>query len=240
LSGNPAYSALEAPTLDTYQLAVADTSSFNEGEAFIYDPLAFQAFALIFQARTGGVYSGNGQIVGGTDPLAYLQIKLFTPLGISSVDANWQRDVKGRPQMAGGASLRATDWLKFGQFMLQRGTWQDRRLLAASRLDECTGGFVNFAYKGYGITWWLNVNSFGTVDPQDRIPSDGAPLPGFNQFAPNAPADTYMAAGTGKQRLYIIPSLNLVVVRFAPLNSGGPNSTWSDDAFLGKLLGTVP
>ena len=80
----------------------------------------------------------------------------------------------------------------------------------------------------------------GTFDALDRVPSDGAPIDGADQFAPHAPADTFMAAGTGKERLYVIPSLGLVVVRFAPLNSGGPGSSWSDDIFLGKLAGTLP
>lgn len=239
LSGNPAYSPLTATTLDTYQLAVTNTASYNQGEAFIYDPLSFQTFAMIFQAKTGGTYTGNGQITGGTDPVDYLQSKLFTPLGIAQNAYVWQRDVKGRPQMAGGASFTATDWIKFGQFMIQRGTWQSTRLLDAARLNQCTGGYVNPAYKGYGITWWLNANSAGTVSSVDRIPTDGQPLPGFDQVAPNAPADVYMAAGTGKQRLYIFPSQNMVVVRFAPLGAGSA-SDWSDDKFLGKILGTVP
>ena len=239
LSGNPAYSPLTAPTLDTYQLAVTNTASYNQGEAFIYDPLSFQAFAMIFQAKTGGVYAGNGQITGGTDPVDYLQSKLFTPLGIGQGAYVWQRDVKGRPQMAGGASFAATDWAKFGQFMIQHGTWQSNRLVDAARLAQCTGGYINPAYKGYGLTWWLNANSAGTVSSVDRIPTDGQPLPGFDQVAPNAPADVYMAAGTGKQRLYIFPSQNMIVVRFAPLASGGTGN-WSDDKFLGKILGTVP
>jgi CubicO group peptidase (beta-lactamase class C family) len=239
LSGNPAYSPVTAPTLDTYQLAVTNTASYSQGEAFIYDPLSFQAFAMIFQAKTGGTYAGNGQITGGTDPVEYLQSKLFTPLGIAQSAYVWQRDAKGRPQMAGGASFTATDWIKFGQFMIQRGTWASTRLLDAARLNQCTGGYINPAYKGYGITWWLNANSAGTVSAVDRIPTDGQPLPGFDQVAPNAPADVYMAAGTGKQRLYVFPSQNMIVVRFAPL-AAGSLSDWSDDTFLGKILGTVP
>ena len=239
LSGNPAYSPLTASTLDTYQLAVTNTASYNQGEAFIYDPLSFQTFALMFQAKTGGVYAGNGQITGGTDPVDYLQTKLFTPLGITQAGYVWQRDVKGRPQMAGGASFTATDWIKFGQLMIQRGTWQSTRLLDSARLAQCTGSYVNPAYKGYGITWWLNANSAGTVSAVDRIPTDGQPRPGFDQVAPNAPADVYMAAGTGKQRLYVFPTQNMIIVRFAPLASGGVGN-WSDDTFLGKILGTVP
>ena len=47
-----------------------------------------------------------------------------------------------------------------------------------------------------------------------------------------------MAAGTSNERMYIIPSLNLVVVRLQPIAAG--LQTWSDDTFIGKVIGTIP
>jgi CubicO group peptidase (beta-lactamase class C family) len=239
LSGNAGYSPTNATNLDTYQEAVTETDSYPPGKAFIYDPLSFQNFALIFQVKTGGTYQGNGQVNGGTDPLQYLQTKLFTPLGISQNAYVWTRDDKGHPQMAGGASFAATDWLKFGQFVLQNGTWQSTRLLSASELSYCTGGYVNPAYEGYGISWWLNAHNNGTYNPTiNQIPPGVTPAPGTDQIAPHAPVDMFMAAGTSNERLYIIPSLNLVVVRLQPVSAG--LGTWSDDTFIGKAIGTIP
>lgn len=188
--------------------------------------------------RSGGSYGGNGQVSGGTDPVAYLQTKLFAPLGIAAGSYGWGRDVKNHPQMAGGASFTATDWLKYGQFALQRGTWQSTRLLPAATIDYCTGGYKNQAFLGYGITWWLNAHTAGTHET-NRNPRDGGPNGTSDQFAPSVPADMYLAAGAGFQRLYVVPSLGLVVVRFGPI---GSNATvdWSDDTFLGKLIGTLP
>jgi len=239
LSGNPGYSPTNASNLDTYQEAVTETDSYAPGKAFIYDPLSFQNFALLFQIKTGGVYSGNGQVSGGTDPLSYLQTKLFTPLGISQSAYVWTRDVKGHPQMAGGASFAATDWLKYGQLVLQNGTWQSSRLLTASKLSYCTGGYINPAYLGYGITWWLNAHNDGTYNAGvNQIPPGVTPAPGTDQIAPHAPVDMFMAAGTSNERMYIIPSLNLVVVRLQPIAAG--LQTWSDDTFIGKVIGTIP
>ncbi|MES2097844.1 MAG: serine hydrolase [Pseudomonadota bacterium] len=240
LTGNPAYLPLTASTLDTYQLAVTETDSYAPGQAFVYDPLSFQNFAMIFQLRSGGGYGGNGQVTGGTDPVDYLQTKLFTPLGIPASAYGWGRDAKNHPQMAGGASFAATDWLKYGQFALQRGTWQSNRLLPAATIDYCTGGYKNPAFLGYGVTWWLNAHTAGTYDPAiDRVPGDAVPVGTADQFAPDAPADMYMAAGAGFERLYVVPSLGLVVVRFAPIGSAVTVS-WSDNTFLGKLIGTLP
>jgi len=53
--------------------------------------------------------------------------------------------------------------------------------------------------------------------------------------APGVPNDLVMAAGAGKQRLYVVPSMNLVVVRQADVKSelmpGAGNTRFSDVAF---------
>jgi hypothetical protein len=46
------------------------------------------------------------------------------------------------------------------------------------------------------------------------------------------PTDLVAACGAGKQRLYVIPSLKLVIVRQGSLSRG-----FSDIEFLGRLLG---
>jgi hypothetical protein len=46
-----------------------------------------------------------------------------------------------------------------------------------------------------------------------------------------------MAAGLGKQRLYVVPSARLVVVRFAPINS--ERSGFSDSRLLTLILEAV-
>jgi CubicO group peptidase (beta-lactamase class C family) len=52
-----------------------------------------------------------------------------------------------------------------------------------------------------------------------------------------APLQIVMAAGAGKQRLYIVPELGLVVVRFAELGPKG--ARFNDLAFLRALLGPL-
>ena len=47
------------------------------------------------------------------------------------------------------------------------------------------------------------------------------------------PPDLVMAAGAGKQRLYLIPSQELVIVRLGPVRGG---RAFKDDEFLATLL----
>lgn len=221
LSTNPDYSALDVQNQDTYQLAIEDPAAFAPGDAFIYDPLAFQAFALMFERRSSN-----------TDPVMYLRRKVFTPIGLTG--DLWQRDAQMHPQMAGGAMMTAAAWARYGQLMLQQGTWGGSRLLPASGVQDCLR-YDNPAYRGYGITWWLNRNVGSSYDPSiDQIPPDGR-AGSSGQIAPRAPEDMVMAAGTGRQRLYLLPSQRLVVVRLAPLATQFDD--WSDDEFLARLLG---
>ena len=48
--------------------------------------------------------------------------------------------------------------------------------------------------------------------------------------SPEGPEDLVMAAGAGNQRLYVIPSLNLVVARFGENDRG-----WRDPDFLALI-----
>lgn len=221
LSTNPDYSPANVGSADTYALALDDPANFPPGMAFIYDPLAFQAFALMFER------------VSGRDPIEYLRTNVFLPIGLTG--DTWQRDAADHPQMAGGATMSADAWARYGQMMLQGGTWGSRRVLPADGVRDCLT-YDNPAYRGYGITWWLNRPVGDTYDPGvDRIPVDGI-AGDSGKIAPHAPDDMVMAAGVGHQRLYLLPQQRLVVIRFAPLAT--ENDPWSDNEFLGRLLGT--
>lgn len=52
------------------------------------------------------------------------------------------------------------------------------------------------------------------------------------------PIRVYMAAGLGKQRLYVLPDHNLVIVRFAEATEAG--RAFSDAEFLGLALSRIP
>lgn len=82
----------------------------------------------------------------------------------------------------------------------------------------------------YGLTWWLKADVSDSIirhvpilqrDMGDIVNSD------------RLPDDLFMAAGAGKQRLYIIPSMKLVVVRQGPMLAA---RRFSDAEFLSRLL----
>lgn len=188
------------------------------------------------------IYSGDPNIfglalerrLGGEAVVDYLNRKLLQPLGITTL--RWGTNfADGKPQLSGGAYVTARDWIKFGEFIRRTidGSWSGPTLLQRSFFEQAFVG--TSAHPAYGFYWWLKrpVPSplAATIDTNNS-----------NQFTrqikpiiedPRIPDDFIMAAGAFDQRLYIIPSRGLTVVRNGPVNSSG----FDDVQFLGRLLG---
>jgi CubicO group peptidase (beta-lactamase class C family) len=114
---------------------------------------------------------------------------LFKPLGIRRYE--WASDPEGNTIGAYGLRLTARDFAKLGYLYLRGGIWNERRLLSADYLRDSLspasrGGFPEFS--PYGFHWWL-------ANVQGRR--------------------AFYAAGYGNQYLYVVPSLDLVVVTTA-------------------------
>ncbi|MFN7572559.1 MAG: serine hydrolase [Betaproteobacteria bacterium] len=221
-------------TVDSYRQAIYSPSSFAPGVAVQYNPNSFQAFLAVFELATGGRLASDGAIRGGTDPADYLQSRVLSRIGMTG--PTWQRDVNGKPNFAGGAALSALDWVKYGQFLLNDGRVGSAQVVGADRIRRCST-LDNPAFQGYGLSLWLNRAVGNTYQAgQDAV----TVLRGLGWltgggFAPQAPADVYMAAGSGGYRLYVIPSRNLVVVRFGG-SEESDGSLAVDNEFIRRLL----
>ena len=66
----------------------------------------------------------------------------------------------------------------------------------------------------YGYLWWLNGKA------KYMIPGTQEVFPG--SLVPNAPSDMYAAMGAADQRIYVIPSERMVVVRMG--NASDPDN----------------
>ncbi len=156
------------------------------GEKFAYGPRPFQIFGEILRRKLAA-----DKEIGYADPLAYLEARIFEPIGLSY--AEWLRDENGMPKLPSGARLTASEWCKFGELLRNGGIWGGEELLDPKVLKECLTG--SSAYPGYGVTFWLLDNNPARVEKRNWIKGG------------------FMAAGKGKQRLYVIPKTGVVVVR---------------------------
>lgn len=218
--------------VDTYAQAIGARSTSAPDIGAIYGPNAFQAFAAYFELKTGGSVQPNGDIAGGRDPLTYLQSRVFDRIGVTT--AEWQRDVKGKPNFAGGASMTASNWARYGQFILQGGLWNGQQVVSRANIQRCSS-YQTPAFAGYGLGWWLNRPVGATYQAnQESLPWPSAVTGRWaagGKIAPDVPNDMFMAYGAGNMKMFIIPSRGLVAVKLA--------GSADDNRFLGLMLGTV-
>jgi CubicO group peptidase (beta-lactamase class C family) len=166
------------------------------GTRFAYGGDPFQIFAELIRRATR------------QDPAAWLQTRLLTPAGVQV--GGWGRVEDGLPQIAGGARLTARDWARFGEFVRLGGVVGGRQLVDPGALPACFQGTA--ANPAYGLSWWLNRRV--TAQHRRDIPQLGRAMD-LSPDEPALPADLAMAAGAGKQRLYVSRNARMVVVRQA-------------------------
>jgi CubicO group peptidase (beta-lactamase class C family) len=197
-----------------YADAIAQQAGAPPGERFAYGPTPFQIFGEIMRRKTQG------------DPLAYLQRRIFDPVGIGP--ARWRRGSDGMPHLPSGGALTARDWARFGWFVMRNGEGR----VDASALAQCFEG--SRANPGYGLSWWLLRDGLIPPGRNAGLEIDAALADRLGGVS--------MAAGAGNQRLYLLPALELVIVRQATgilqalmRRDSGPR--WSDAEFL-RLVAT--
>lgn len=130
--------------------------------------------------------------------------RLLAPLGLRH--AVMETDGVGNPVCSSYLWATPREWAAIGQFALQDGVWEGRRLLPEGWMRESTTVKAVAASEevGYASSWWVNRLPDGTL------------------VQPSLPADTYWMQGHDGQRVFVVPSAGLVVVRlgFSPAMSG--------------------
>ncbi|TGE23601.1 serine hydrolase [Hymenobacter metallicola] len=100
---------------------------------------------------------------------------------------------------------RARDMARFGLLMLSRGSWNGTAILRDTAYFRRMTTPSQPLNRSYGYLWWLNGQPSYML-PQSQLTFSG-PL------VPTAPADLLAALGKNDQKIYVVPSLGLVVVR---------------------------
>ncbi len=105
----------------------------------------------------------------------------------------------------------ARSMARFGLLLMNKGTWENTTLLPETgylNSQVNTSQNLNLSY-GY-LTWLNGKSSFMAPGLQTVFPGN---------LIPNAPAEMYAALGKNDQKIYVVPSQKLVVIRMG--NSAG-------------------
>ena len=93
---------------------------------------------------------------------------------------------------------------RFGLLAMNKGKWKDEVIINPSFFNASINTSQNIN-PSYGYFWWLNGKSSYLL-PGGQTVYNGA-------LIPNAPHDMYAAMGASDQRIYVIPSKKIVIVR---------------------------
>ena len=132
----------------------------------------------------------------GKDFIEHLSEKIWQPLGMEQ-EADMMVDSLGTPFAAGGLNLSLRDAARFGQLMLQQGVWNGKQIVpreavaavasGGDRLKFSEAGYKTLPGGSYGSQWWALHNENGA----------------------------YSARGIHGQAIYIDPTAEMVIARFA-------------------------
>ena len=126
---------------------------------------------------------------------------LFNELGIDR--AQWNNN---------NLSMTPRELFRYGTFMLANCSWKGKTLLQDDKYKSDMLNSSQDINPSYGYLWWLNGKESHMVPPKPNI---------FNySIVATAPDDMYFAYGFLDQKLFVVPSMDLVVVRLglAPHN----------------------
>ena len=179
-----AYDTSMANESDVVQLVFTTASPLDY---VLARPTEFAA-GTVFEYSSGDtlLMSGILQQATGKSAGEYAQEKIFSRLGLEDVE--WWRAKTGETLTYCCLDMTSRDFARFGLLYLRRGSWEGEQVIPEAWVDASLTPSPRYA--GYGYQWWLD----GKVDP-------------------DLPPDLFMAAGHDGQWIYVIPSLELVVVR---------------------------
>jgi CubicO group peptidase (beta-lactamase class C family) len=136
----------------------------------------------------------------GQSLFEYAKPRLFAPLGITNV--RWNEDPQGYTIGAWAMALTTRDLAKLGLLYSEDGEWNGAAIIPkAWAKDTLTKRvWLNYAdgrQGGYGYMWWLKPLAQGVLAGDTK------------QY------ETFYAAGSWGQRIYVVPELQLIIAATA-------------------------
>jgi CubicO group peptidase (beta-lactamase class C family) len=100
---------------------------------------------------------------------------------------------------------------RFGLLALNNGNWNGTQIINSAYLAAATTTSQQIN-KSYGYLWWINGEESYHM-PQSQLQFNGS-------LIPNGANDMYMALGKNDQKIYVIPSKKMVVIRMGDAADG--------------------
>ena len=204
---------------DRDAMAIQLPSVASPGSAFAYGPSHLQIFNELLRRK-----------LNGRSTISYIDQNVLSPLGLTSLE--FKKDGRGNPLPASGFELSAREWARLGELVLGRGNYHGKQIEPANLFGQALAG--SSANPSYGLTFWLNRQAphAREIDYEKELDLKWQRARWIDIcVCKAAPPDMIVALGSNYQRLFIIPSMNAVIVR------QGMSGKFSDAYFLRLVLG---
>ncbi len=195
---------------DTKQLVIKSNLTY------VADANTRWAYGNVFQKLMDVVGAASNQ-----DFEAYFNAKLKNKIGMEGF---WNNGAIFKIYNSNTRSMA-----RFGLLALNKGKWINEQIINEPFFNESISTSQNIN-PSYGYLWWLNGKD------KFMIPSEQTVYQGT--LVPNAPSDMYAAMGANDQRIYVIPSKKMVIIRMGDASdTTNPNFAVSgfDDELWGKI-----
>lgn len=201
-----------SPTSDLVQLyigsnvektALSIPSMQPPGEVFDYNNVNTQVLAIALQRATG------------MDYVKYLATRLWQPIGAQSASI-WLDRPHGFPKTFCCLFATLRDWARIGQLLLNQGQWSGQSVIPA---DWLTAMLTSSPLEStFGKHIWVKARTAAHPNVETT-----ASVPYLDPLG-------YHLDGRGLQRVFVLPTYELVIVRM-----GERPDTW-DDAIMTNTL----
>jgi CubicO group peptidase (beta-lactamase class C family) len=219
---------LAKENLITIKNQLTMTTGLDDGVA---DPDCTLPGCLVYKADAGTRWAyhnaaytlldGVIQNASGVSFNTYFQQKIRDKIGMNGL---WIKT----PNSNNIYYSNARSMARFGLLMLNKGKWDNTTILADTNYFHSQVNTSQNLNLSYGYLTWLNGKASSML-PQTQIVFPVS-------IIPNAPADLFAALGKNDQKVYVVSSQKLVVIRMGT-TAGGVNLAGDDfdNTLWGKL-----
>ena len=180
------------------------------GSEFAYQNASTQLAGLALQSAIGGRYAD------------FLSKQLWRPIGASDA-ALWLDRPGGNPHFFCCLQASASDWLRVGELVRNHGKVGKKQVVAAGWVAAVTAASpIN---PNFGMNFWRGTPYVAVRRYAKAVPMTVAAARPFGRD------DVVFIDGAGGQRVYVVASAGLTIVRI-----GKPSLNWDDSELVNRVL----
>ncbi len=152
---------------------------------------------------------------------------------LSMQDSSWTARPWASADIGVGFSTTARDLARFGLMLQAGGKWRDQPVIQDAQYIADMLSPSQALNPAYGYLWWINGQDFSIQANARASRVNGVRIPG-------APRDLLAMQGADDRKLYLVPSLGLIITRLGYSGAVEGEGEGFNEAFWRALMMAAP